>query len=245
MSKKSIFFKGWCFLLSLLITGGTIQLLTAQSLSISVDSLGVEGDVSNNSFEIVAHSDIINNTSDSFLIVWEKTKQSLDSDWDGVAVCDKNKCYRHTVDSQAFMALPSDSFRFDVHFYHNDSAGKGSVNLKIYAKKDSANLNDEAIYTAKLTDTSTVSTLNSPVRNNIITLSPNPATKRITLFTPRINIKQVRLFNVLGKQVKRWSSSNNKPLHSYDISALPEGMYFIRVRNEKEGVIFTESLVIN
>ena len=68
-------------------------------------------------------------------------------------------------------------------------------------------------------------------KSNLI-LYPNPAKDKITISHLHITgITQLSIFNVNGEKVMEKQLTNNET--QIDISALPRGVYFVRVQNEK------------
>ena len=66
-----------------------------------------------------------------------------------------------------------------------------------------------------------------------ITLSPNPTTNELTIDNGELKIEKVEIYNVLGE--KTFSQiSNLKSQISVDVSQLPSGIYFVKVKEEKE-----------
>ena len=68
-----------------------------------------------------------------------------------------------------------------------------------------------------------------------ISIHPNPATTALTISAPG-KIKEVRVYNVTGRAVRNITSPSERP-GEVDISALPAGVYFVRVTDEDGGVV--------
>jgi hypothetical protein len=67
---------------------------------------------------------------------------------------------------------------------------------------------------------------------NGITLIPNPSTDKITISLPAISGNtQLSIFNVSWEKVMERQLTDTET--QIDISALPRGVYFVRVQNEK------------
>jgi hypothetical protein len=67
---------------------------------------------------------------------------------------------------------------------------------------------------------------------NGITIIPNPSNDKITISSTALTgITQLTIFNVSGEKVKERQLTENET--QIDISALPRGVYFVRLQNEK------------
>ena len=70
------------------------------------------------------------------------------------------------------------------------------------------------------------------ITDNIISVIPNPSKDKITISSPSINeITNLSIFNVSGEKVMERQLTETET--QLDISALPRGVYFVRVQNEK------------
>jgi hypothetical protein len=75
-------------------------------------------------------------------------------------------------------------------------------------------------------------------------LSPNPATSKLIVNTSEFGVKSVEVYDVLGQQVYTHpQTSDLKPQITIDVSEWDAGIYFVRVRSEKE--IFTGKVVVS
>lgn len=88
-----------------------------------------------------------------------------------------------------------------------------------------------------------VATNRAPRANNsLLTFVPNPARHNLTITLPGNAPLQVEIFNSLGIPVKSQTLTLGK-VHYLDISALPNGIYLVRVSTPADGT-FTRKLVI-
>jgi hypothetical protein len=66
------------------------------------------------------------------------------------------------------------------------------------------------------------------------TISPNPATEYITVEVPNIEpLQEIELYNIFGECVLSVETGLRPVSTKIDVSALPPGVYFVRVGNEK------------
>ncbi len=64
-------------------------------------------------------------------------------------------------------------------------------------------------------------------------LSPNPATNQLTIDNGELKIKEVEIYNSLGEKCLTPTLSKGEGVR-IDVSSLPAGIYFLKVRGEKE-----------
>ncbi len=80
-------------------------------------------------------------------------------------------------------------------------------------------------------------TLGAKVSTQNVSLKvfPNPATSTLNIECPQSQHLNVSLFNLIGEQVIQKDFKGSK--ETIDISALPAGMYFINIENERNVII--------
>ena len=69
---------------------------------------------------------------------------------------------------------------------------------------------------------------------NEVKIFPNPATSELRIENAALKIKEIEIYSVLGKKVysQQPQTSNLKP-QTIDVSQLPSGIYFVRVKTDK------------
>ena len=92
------------------------------------------------------------------------------------------------------------------------------------------------------TSDSTTSIDQVSINNNRLSIYPNPASGTI-IITSAINIEQVKITNVLGQTVFLSSVKYAEEKTTVDVSALPEGMYFVTVNSGNEST--TRKLILS
>ena len=65
--------------------------------------------------------------------------------------------------------------------------------------------------------------------SNSFKLFPNPAKNYFRLEKTNLEILNIKVFNILGSVVKKYSSAQNK----YDISSLPKGVFLLEITTDK------------
>ena len=64
-------------------------------------------------------------------------------------------------------------------------------------------------------------------------LYPNPITNELYIENEEIDIQQIKIYNLSGKQVLRVDYQNNQPI---DVSNLAKGMYLVKIKTENGSV---------
>jgi hypothetical protein len=79
---------------------------------------------------------------------------------------------------------------------------------------------------------------------NSLFLFPNPAGNKIAVQSSQLKVQCVEVYDMLGQQVfSQPQTSDLKPQTTIDVSEWDSGIYFVRVRSEKE--IFTGKVVVS
>jgi hypothetical protein len=71
-------------------------------------------------------------------------------------------------------------------------------------------------------------------QGQIFSLSPNPATDQLKIDNGELKIDRIEIYNVLGEKRLTLSPSPNGEGLRVDVSSLASGIYFIKVKGEKE-----------
>lgn len=72
------------------------------------------------------------------------------------------------------------------------------------------------------------------VNGKSIKIFPNPAASELTIDNGKLQIDRIEIYNVLGKKIFQSQISDLKSQIFVDVSQLPSGIYFVKVRGEKE-----------
>jgi Concanavalin A-like lectin/glucanases superfamily/Secretion system C-terminal sorting domain len=82
---------------------------------------------------------------------------------------------------------------------------------------------------------STVGINETSLSVNVISLFPNPATNELRIENAELKIKEIEIYSVLGEKVFfRQPETSNTKLVTVNVSQLPSGIYFVRVKTDKE-----------
>ena len=189
--------------------------------SIDKDTLKTSGYVA--SFvDLAAYTKIRNTSLDTVKVIWTRTTESIPVTWTS-AVCDVNTCHGSTVNTGEFALPPYTVGNLSFHFYPEMNKGTGKMIVRFAMKSNPSYFVDVVInsqaYGLGLNNVS------APTLN----VYPNPATKTITLGNESIKDGYFEIYNLLGEKVLENAFIATQ---KFDISTLPKGIYFIKIRNE-------------
>uniref|UniRef100_UPI00404B8472 lamin tail domain-containing protein n=1 Tax=Flavobacterium sp. TaxID=239 RepID=UPI00404B8472 len=154
---------------------------------------------------------------------------------DGTAAFSTNTNYDLT-DSQNQIVLRTSFAEAD---YIDQTIPQGQTNVFVLvAKFVNASGTTNQVIARNMADLD--ATLSAPGFNAIVGLKmyPNPATDNITIQTPANLIKNVAIYNVLGKEVLNTMTTEN-----VSISSLNAGIYIVKIT--ENGITATRKLIIN
>ncbi|MFM7016036.1 MAG: T9SS type A sorting domain-containing protein, partial [Bacteroidota bacterium] len=97
-------------------------------------------------------------------------------------------------------------------------------------------------FTLQTTTPTILTGLENTTTSNSIQLQPNPAKNSITLSGNSNELKNYVLLNAVGQQVEAGSFSNL--IYTIDISKLEQGVYFLKIRDDK-GNSFNQKFLKN
>lgn len=229
----------------ILIGVGVIVLLLRLEAQINVTVLPssvekrVTVDLSDFEKEIVLRSRIINTDSKPVTITWEQDVIDQPFEWQA-DISDQYYYYflyedeRLKVERVPPITLaPGESFDLTLYVYPRGRADEGAYFFNILSSEGK-----------RIKHVSFYLTVNDrkyeKKKSKHITIYPNPAKMYFEL-SPSDNIGQINLTNMLGMKVKSYTY---KPFHKYDVSSLPNGIYFIEFINKEGGSIKTVRLLV-
>lgn len=210
---------------------------TAQILTGSPDVNVIVGDYLTE-FEIIAHSTIHNNSDERIAVQWERIDNNLPEEWFSL-VCDPVSCWSPTVSKnpQPLEIAAGGSMLLDLHFRSNEVEGTGTAVVHVWAVADSANVNITMTYTA---EAFTVGIEDDPVSQ--IKVYPNPVRDNLTIDVgTETNVRYVEVYNLIGRKMAHYSIPYNVGKYRINASALPEGLYFVKMLNKNYEQITTRS----
>lgn len=239
------------FYLLPLLTLGVFSAM-AQNITLTPSEAVLEGDPS-----VIqeVHIDFVNNGSNQTM-TWMRTMNDIPDYWTS-SVCDFNLCWAPNADEPGYyFDAPADTegtvyVKFDARNFHDGAfdpvPGCGMVEVVFYSVLDSANYNAVALFTAYLGVSQEECSFNviSPVKENSFAVYPNPAINSLNvLASMSANVSKVDIVNIVGHSVAQytWSTSNGKM--NFDITELPQGIYFVRLIDTAGKAVYTEKVSV-
>lgn len=189
------------------------------------------------------------NVQDSIQIEWrylhELTVQP--SGWKVTGICDNDLC--RTEDGDWFTGTPQTSKKFDnahnmlleVNVYAPttglDGIGKYYVEVKTANQTDTV----EFILTKLFTDIKGIS-----VKDSRVSLYPNPASQSLQVFAnTELKASSLSVYNIIGKEIMQQPLNQHQEVTNLNISALPSGLYFVRIADEHGKVLTSRKFTKN
>ncbi|MEZ4886178.1 MAG: T9SS type A sorting domain-containing protein [Chitinophagales bacterium] len=211
--------------------------LVAQTLTGSPD-VNVEAGDFLTEFEIVAHSTIHNNSNQAIEVKWARIENNIPDGWNS-QVCDPISCWAPFVNGNPQpLTIPANgSMLLDLHFQPSEIEGKGVAIVQVWAVADSSNVNITMTYSA---DAYTVGIEDDPISQ--IKVYPNPVRDNLTIdLGYDTNVRYVEVYNLIGRKMAHYSVPSNGGKYRINASALPEGIYFVKMLNKNYEQIATRS----
>ncbi len=184
-------------------------------------------------FDIETHFDFVNKSADT-AFEWRRYEENVPIGMT-TAVCDNNLCYPVEISTAKFNLRTNDSFPMILHFYPDNTCGKGSFKLMVYPLADTNN----RIYTQIFAEVWCLSV--TSVKANTLDLHPNPANSEIEITFGALDQYDVVIYDIKGqKMLETTSSSLSKRI---DIAEFRPGLYVVAVNSK--GRTFTQRFIKN
>jgi hypothetical protein len=189
--------------------------------------------------EPIAQSRIKNISDQTINLRWEREIVNAPAEWE-FRICDTVACYTSSIISNVVLGgqpnipiplLKKESTKLDVHVLPRGVPGCAEIKMKISDATNPSNILSNAVYKLCVTSLTPV----NESENNTIKVYPNPASDYFSL-TRNSVIKQIRISNILGKNIRTYSTSFNG---KYDISDLTDGIYMVSLIDSKGGIFKT------
>lgn len=217
--------------------------LSAQNLVFSnTDTIRMSAGVDN--LDIVSHTTATNNTRNTMNLVWKLTNLAQPTGWE-TAVCDDNTCYppfvlTNVVDggnpNAPVVLSPNQEGIVDLHLYADGIAGVGYAQICFNTVEEPDVVLGCMTYEFSVGMSSSTDDENAPAISQIF---PNPTTEYFGL-TNASSIKEVQVYNMLGRQQRSYEVALGK---KYYVGDMPAGMYLVAFIDEKGIVAKTTRLV--
>ncbi len=171
---------------------------------------------------------------------WHLIDLDVPAGWtEEVAVCDAIECHFSTLTEYEYDINVLEGTPLDVHFINNNELGDGQAVLLIYEVADSANTAREVYYNVSIREN--VGVLNESVKH--VEIYPNPTTSNLSIVgLAEKDINQIQIYSVLGDLVKTVSTTN-QTVNTIDVSDLNNGIYLLKMFDQKSQLYFTQSFL--
>jgi hypothetical protein len=222
-----------------LLSVGVSQKASAQ-FSIQKDT--VAGYASDYGFELDNY--FINSGSNKIIVRWEVIYTNLPASpslWNySFGLCDNKTCYSNiilagstqTTDSISTGAANT-SGNFHIAYGDLSSVSTyGPYYITVHATD--GHTDDTATFVLNKFPTS-VNNVNNKASQ--IMVYPNPAASELNVVYGNMDVKTIGVYNLIGKAVSYYRTSGNSA--KLDLSAVPSGIYFLRLNDEQGHVLAT------
>lgn len=198
------------------------------------------------------HSDIYNNTSGEAELRWEIVSINAPSEWQ-VQLCVNNEsggCFSWDVLSNTDAALPTpkplmiaanDHSIFDIGVRPRGIAGCGTYEIRVAPFDDQTNVVVTGIYHFEYNVDENCDALVSSTNNfdkSLVKIFPNPTTDYFTI-TDNPYVETIQIFNIVGKEMANTNFQNGDVIN---VAGFPNGLYLVRMLDDKGGVLTTTRL---
>jgi FtsP/CotA-like multicopper oxidase with cupredoxin domain len=102
------------------------------------------------------------------------------------------------------------------------------------------NLNTSIVIGNATVDVVVLNTLGIGSVIDVLNVYPNPAREMITVNLPLFSNSQIDLINIEGRVILNWENKSGST--QLDVDAVPAGMYYLRIKNEKLNIL--EKIII-
>jgi hypothetical protein len=215
--------------------------IVAQTIAFTADTITSSGNSSE--YEIVSNNYIENLTNADVTVQWKRISNNLSNGWTS-SVCDKIACWNNTTDTKSFLLQANRTDNLDVHFYPNNNAGNGFVEMLVWVQGDSANTVVKATYKASANVASSV--ISASKKNYNVSFYPNPVKDYMMVSgLPENQSYKAELYSLLGTKVSTYnllSGSAQGGVHQVDLQELPKGVYMLRIIDKNQNLVFNKSV---
>lgn len=169
---------------------------------------------------------------------WRRISESVSAAWDQSAICDDFTCHAPSVDFFELTVEPGDSAKLEVNFQNMGRSGEGFVELMVFDIADSANTVIFSKYYGKAEAPNSVATIDK----SKVEIFPNPATSFINvkgLESIQGSGAKIEIYSIIGVKISEAPFVQN----NIDVSRLQDGVYMIKVLNDKGQQAFTKTFI--
>ncbi|MBN9483430.1 MAG: hypothetical protein BGO70_13190 [Bacteroidetes bacterium 43-93] len=222
-----------------LLSVGVSQKASAQ-FSIQKDT--VAGYASDYNFEL--DNFFVNNSSTYSFISWKVVYTNLPaapSQWNSsFGLCDNKNCYANNI-------LDGTRTQTTDTIFPGPASSKGNFHI-IYSELGNVTTYGPYYVTIEATDGVEThqatfvmykypTSVNNFSKTSELMVYPNPAANDLNVVYGNMDVKTIGVYNLIGKAVSYYRTSGNSA--KLDLSAVPSGIYFLRLNDEQGHVLAT------
>ena len=223
--------KSLIFLLLILLT----TLVWGQRFSVERSNITLNGTPARDFYGDIK---VYNKTNAPLKLRWVRAQQNLPTGWK-TSLCNDVNCYPITTDSAVFTIPDNDSDMINLHFYPYGRAGEGSAQIKVYVVDDPS---ESIVLTFNGTTNTTYSAGFEKLK---FSFSPNPVIDKLHIHFSQLQKNlTIEVYSIVGQLFKTVQLSDPNCGVTIQVSDLPDGYYFVRVR-DGQGINLVKKFVKN
>ncbi len=202
-------------------------------------------DTTPNPGDVVGHAIVTNNSLEEVNITWVRTELIMPDGYTS-GICDINTCYGIEVNREFFKLSAGQKGTLDVHLYPGGIPGSlenGAIpgDAVILISLSNSNVFDDTItarFEFSITGDEIFAVSTTEIEFKDVNLFPNPTEDFFALSPADADVKQVAVFNILGRQIKQFDASEAR----FDVSDLAHGVYLVSLLGKEQQVLKTMRL---
>ncbi len=200
--------------------------------------------------QLTMYNNITNISGSPIKIGWRVINHNFPASWttkEALGICDNVLCWQNDnnrlTGGDEFITndIPAGNTEEQGMFYlvlvDINSAASGTYYMTIRLEDQSGGYQKDVSF---IVNKWAAGVSNAAKADKNITLYPNPARNTVNLtFNPGAGVKTIALYNLIGKNVASYKVNNGSSKMALDISAVPSGIYYVRLQNAEGAVIAT------
>lgn len=192
--------------------------------------------------EITPTIAIKNRLNRTIELTWEKRTPMTPKGWHTV-VC-AQKCATPFTEKGKFNLGSYETLAdFKTVFRPNGTSGIGTVEIVIYDALDRKATETVITFSAaaqdgRVANKGTLTELNNKAEEPKV--YPNPAIEYFMLEDNNSDVRHLEVYNIIGRKLLNFSVKHNG--EKYDVSALPKGMYMVRMLDNNGNIVRTQRI---
>lgn len=223
--------------------------LSAQDFTINPNPVFLEGtyDLTDDFYIMKTHSTFTNGSTTDLELRWVVTEVDVPDAWEA-QLCDKNACYAFgqytNVDddiNEPAEVMADSVTILDLGVRHRGVGGCGIYRVDVTTIQDTTVILASNTYELRANvdaDCNVIATSTNNFDKVNVKVFPNPTNDYFTITDNRF-VKEVQIFNIVGKQMSSIPFENGKAIN---VMSLPNGLYLIRMLDADQQVLKTTRL---